>query len=126
MLVRLFWKVVGRDRGILITDSMSATGMPEGEYLLGGLRVQVKDGRCMHEGHLAGSVLTLDYALRNFLAYTKADLNDAARMVTTNPATLTGVDASHGSLAVGRAADFNVLGADGELLSAYLAGRRVS
>ena len=106
MLVRLFWKVVARDRGILITDGMSATGMPDGEYLLGDLRVQVKDGRCMHEGHLAGSVLTLDHAVRNFIAYTGADLPDAVRLVTRNPATLTGVQAAHGSLAVGAAASF--------------------
>ena len=126
MLVRLFWKAVGRDRGILITDGMSATGMPDGEYLLGGLRVQVKDGRCMHEGHLAGSVLTLDRALKNFIDFTRAGLPDAARLVTVNPASLTGVDSAYGTLAVGRAADFNVLAPSGTLQAAYLAGRVVS
>jgi N-acetylglucosamine-6-phosphate deacetylase len=126
MLVRLFWKAVGRERGILITDGMSATGMPDGEYLLGGLRVQVKDGRCMHDGHLAGSVLTLDHGVRNFIAFAKADVSDATRLVTKNPASLTGVEAGYGSLAPGRAADFNVITAAGELQAVYLGGEVIS
>jgi N-acetylglucosamine-6-phosphate deacetylase len=125
MVVRLFWKAVGRDRGILITDGISATGMPDGEYMLGGFRVQVKDGRCLHDGHLAGSVLTLDRAVRNFFDYTAAALQDVLGLVTKNPATLTGVAGDHGHLAVGRAADLNVVTSAGELCATYLRGRRV-
>ena len=124
-VVRLFWKAVGKDRGILITDGMSATGMPDGEYLLGGLRVQVKNGRCMHEGRLAGSVLTLDHALSNFIAFTGAGLRDALRMVTKNPATLTGVEAAYGELKVGDIASLNIVAANGALQAAYAAGELV-
>jgi N-acetylglucosamine-6-phosphate deacetylase len=101
-LVRLFWKAKGRERAILITDGISATGMPEGDYLLGGLTVTVKDGRCMHGGTLAGSVLTLDRAVRNFREFTTASLADTVALVTKNPAALTGVDHAHGVIAAGR------------------------
>ena len=45
---------------MLITDATAATGMPDGRYRLGSLEVEVKDGRCMSGGKLAGSVLTMD------------------------------------------------------------------
>ena len=124
-LVRLFWKAKGGNRAILITDGMSATGMPDGEYMLGGFPVEVRAGRCLHQGHLAGSVLTLDQAIRNFIAYTGADLEDTIRLVTANPATLTGVDTNHGALSIGDAASFNVLAPDGRLVATYLNGARV-
>ncbi len=123
-LVRLFWKAKGRDRAILVTDGMSATGMPEGEYLLGGLNVTVKDGRCTHNGVLAGSVLTLDRAVRNFRAFTSASIGDTLRLVTANPATLTGFAAEQGAVAVGRPANITVLTNAGEVAAIYLRGRK--
>jgi N-acetylglucosamine-6-phosphate deacetylase len=64
-LVRLWFKAKGPERAILITDSLEATGMPDGRYKLGQTIVDVKDGRCTTErGVLAGSVLTLDQAVR--------------------------------------------------------------
>ena len=125
-LVRLFWKAKGRDRAILVTDGMSATGMPEGEYLLAGMKVTVKDGRCTHDGVLAGSVLTLDRAVRNFRAFTAASLGDTLRLVTTNPARMTGFSAEHGAVAVGRPANITVLTASGEVAAIYLRGRKAS
>ena len=123
-LVRLFWKAKGRDRAILVTDGMSATGMPEGEYLLGGMNVTVKDGRCMHDGVLAGSVLTLDRAVRNFRVFTSASLGDTLRLVTANPAALTGFAVDDGTLAVGRPANITVLTNSGEVAAIYLRGRK--
>ena len=55
-IVRLWWRAKGEERAILVTDAMSATGMPEGEYQLGGFPVQVANGRAMVNGVLAGSV----------------------------------------------------------------------
>ena len=121
-LVRLFWKAKGRNRAVLVTDGMSATGMPEGEYLLGGLSVTVKDGRCTHNGVLAGSVLTLDQAVRNFRAFTSASLEDTLRLVTANPAALTGFAAEQGAIATGRPAHITVLTASGEVAAIYLRG----
>lgn len=128
-IVRLFWRAKGptpaQSRAILITDGMSAAGMPDGEYMLGSFAVQVKEGRCMHDGHLAGSVLTLDQGVRNFLQFTGASLPDAVRLATLNPTRLTGVDAAHGVLAEGRAANLNVVTADGQLAAVYLHGERI-
>ena len=124
-LVRLFWKAKGVDRAILITDGMSAAGMPDGEYLLGGLKVQVSQGRCTHEGRLAGSVLTLDRAVSNFVEFTHAHLEQALQLVTKNPAAMIGVEAGYGLLAVGKPANFNVVAPGGHLLATYLQGERI-
>ncbi len=76
-MVKLWWRAKGEQRAILVTDAMSATGMPDGEYQLGGFAVQVANGRAMARGVLAGSVLTLDRALSNFLEFTGAPLEKA-------------------------------------------------
>src|SRR5579862_8741070 len=88
-MAKLFWRAKGAERGILITDAMSATGMPDGEYMLGNFPVQVANGRAMIHGVLAGSVLTLDRALSNFVEFAGAPLNDALRLLTANPAAMT-------------------------------------
>ena len=73
-LVRLWWKAKGPERAILVTDAMSAAGMPDGEYHLGGFAVQVANGKATLGDVLAGSVLTLDRALANFIGFTGAPL----------------------------------------------------
>src|SRR6202042_235798 len=90
-IVRLWWRCKGPERAILVTDAMSAAGMPDGEYQLGGFAVQVANGKAMARGVLAGSVLTLDRALANFLAFTGAPLEQALRLLTANPAAMTGL-----------------------------------
>ena len=80
-MVRLWWRAKGPERAILVTDAMSATGMPDGEYQLGEITVQVANGRAMARGVLAGSVLTLDRALTNFVAFTGATVEEGAAAV---------------------------------------------
>ena len=63
-IVRVFLRAKG-NKAVLITDAISATGMPDGKYKLGGFEVEVSGDRAMHNGRLAGSVLTLDRAVRN-------------------------------------------------------------
>lgn len=93
------------ERVILVSDGTSATGMPDGEYLLGKLRVKVSGGVCRNsEGKLAGSTLTLDRALRNIVAL-GVPLASALRMVTANPARQIGLGARKGVLAPGADAD---------------------
>jgi N-acetylglucosamine-6-phosphate deacetylase len=121
-LVRLWWRAKGAERAILVTDAMSATGMPEGEYQLGGFPVQVANGRAMVNGTLAGSVLTLDKALANFLEFTGATLEDGLRLMTANPAAMTGFGDKAGSLEVGRAADFVAVDAKGNLIASVIGG----
>ena len=60
--------------------------MPDGEYRLGDFAVQVAGGQAMANGVLAGSVLTLDRALANFIVFTGAPLDHALRLLTANPA----------------------------------------
>lgn len=83
--VRLWFRMKGEERAILITDGMAATGMPDGEYLLGDMNVQVKDGVAMYAGVLAGSVLTMDRAVANVQAFTGCGLNTAVRLASRNP-----------------------------------------
>jgi N-acetylglucosamine-6-phosphate deacetylase len=121
-LVRLWWRAKGQERAILVTDAMSATGMPEGEYQLGGFPVQVAGGKAMVNGVLAGSVLTLDRALENFLKFTGATVEQGLRLMTVNPAGMTGFKDGTGTLAVGGRADFVAVDATGKLVGAVVGG----
>lgn len=97
------------ERVILVSDGMSATGMPDGKYQLGLFEVKVANGVARNaEGKLAGSTLTLDRALRNMVAL-GVPFPDALRMVTANPARQIGLGARKGILAAGADADLVVL-----------------
>jgi N-acetylglucosamine-6-phosphate deacetylase len=125
-MVRLFFKAKGAKKSILITDGMAATGMPDGRYKLGDLNVEVSHGRCTSAGSpgvLAGSVLAMDQAVRNFSAFTGASLAVSAQLAAENPATLMGLDQHWGRLEEGREANFVVLSAAGETLQSFRAGR---
>src|ERR1700735_1636839 len=63
-VVKLFLRAKGRELAVLITDAISATGMPDGRYQLGPIEVDVKDGKCTSGGSLAGRVLTMGRAVR--------------------------------------------------------------
>lgn len=120
--VRLYYRAKGPERAILITDGMSATGMPNGRYKLGSFDVDVADGRAMSDGVLAGSVLTMDRAVENFFRITGAPLATVALLATRNPAALTGLD-RHGRIAAGCRADLMALSPEGKLLATFIAGR---
>lgn len=120
-LVRLWWRAKGPERAILITDAMSATGMPDGEYTLGDFSVKVADGRAMIGDALAGSVLTLDKALANFVAFTGAPIEQGLRLMTANPAAMTGFS-DRGSLVVGGPADLVAVDPQGNLLASVIGG----
>jgi len=101
---------------------MSAAGMPDGEYQLGGFAVEVAHGRAMARGVLAGSVLTLDRALANFMEFTGAPLEEALRLVTANPALMTGVGDQAAALAVGQPASFVAVDRAGRLVGSVVNG----
>jgi N-acetylglucosamine-6-phosphate deacetylase len=90
-MVRLWLQMKGEDRAILVTDGMSATGMPDGRYMLGELEVQVKDGVCLLGDTLAGSVLTMDAAVANVLQFAGVSLASATRLAARNPAAMLGM-----------------------------------
>jgi N-acetylglucosamine-6-phosphate deacetylase len=122
LMVRLFSKAKAKDRIILVTDGMSATGMPDGTYMLGGMKVEVSDGRCTSNGTLAGSVLTLDRGVQNLMGFTGASLNTAAAAASHNPSQLMGISDSWGSLEVDRTANITVLSSTAEVIQTFLAG----
>ncbi len=121
-MVKLWWKAKGAERAILVTDAMSATGMPDGTYQLGGFAVEVAHGRAMARGVLAGSVLTLDRALANFMEFTGAPLVQALRLLTVNPASMTGLGELAGSLAAGQPASFAAADRMGRLVGSVVNG----
>jgi len=123
LMVRLFLKAKDRDRVILVTDGMSATGMPDGTYMLGDMKVEVHDGRCTSDGTLAGSVLTLDRGVQNLIDFTGASLSMAVAAASHNPSRLMGIDESWGSLEEGRAANITALSPSAEVMQTFLAGR---
>jgi N-acetylglucosamine-6-phosphate deacetylase len=107
--MRLLVQAKGAAGVILISDGISATGMPDGEYMLGGFEITVSGGVCRNsEGKLAGSTLTLDRALRNIVGL-GASLSDALRMLTLNPATLLGIEHKKGILHANADADIVLL-----------------
>jgi N-acetylglucosamine-6-phosphate deacetylase len=107
--MRILLQAKGAAGVILISDGISATGMPDGKYTLGTFEVTVAGGVCRNaEGKLAGSTLTLDRALRNIVNL-GIPLPDALRMLTLNPATLLGIEFKKGSLRTGADADILLL-----------------
>jgi len=113
-VVQLFLQAKGIEHAVLITDAISATGMPDGRYHLGPIQVEVKDGKCTSEGRLAGSVLTMDRAVSNVTKFTPWALPAAIRAATLNPARVAHL-AGHGQLVAGAKANFVVLSPSGEV-----------
>jgi N-acetylglucosamine-6-phosphate deacetylase len=124
-VVQIFLQAKGRENSVLITDAISATGMPDGRYQLGPIEVDVKDGKCTSNGSLAGSVLTMDRAVRNIRQFSHWSLKDAVRAASLNAARATGTINDQGILAPGAKADFVVLNAKGEVLKTIISGRDV-
>ena len=121
IMVQLFLLAKGVEGSVLITDATSATGMPDGKYQLGFIEVEVKDGKCTLEGRLAGSVLTMDRAIRNVVNFAGWDLQQAVQVATVNPAKVAGAE-NKGILRPGADADFVVLSANGEVRATVAKG----
>ena len=109
-IINFLVRAKGLDRCILVTDAISAAGMPEGEYTLGGQYVMVS-GRAprLIDGRLAGSVLTMIRGVRNVAEKVGLGMPVALKMAAENPATLLGISDRKGSLASGKDADVCVI-----------------
>ncbi|SIR43300.1 N-acetylglucosamine-6-phosphate deacetylase [Halanaerobium kushneri] len=116
----------GVDRVILVSDGMEATGLAEGEYELGGQKVIVKDGAArLESGVLAGSVLTLDQAVRNLLEITDLSIPEIFRMVTLNPARKLDLAHKLGRLKAGYQADIVLFDQDFKVEKTFVSGKRI-
>jgi N-acetylglucosamine-6-phosphate deacetylase len=119
-VVDLLFRAKGIENLVLITDAISATGMPDGRYQLGTLEVELKDGRCTRDGNLAGSALTMDRAVRNVMKFARLDLQQAVRAASMNPAKVVGIE--KGTIESGADADFVVLTPTGEVRATVVRG----
>jgi N-acetylglucosamine-6-phosphate deacetylase len=123
--MKVLLQAKGPEHMILISDGISATGMPDGKYMLGQLEVTVSGGICRNsEGKLAGSTLTLDRALRNIHGL-GIPVADAVRMLTLNPAALLGIEFKKGALRVGADADIVLLDEGLHLTNVWVRGAAV-
>ena len=111
--INLLLKCKQSSRILLITDSISASGMPDGQYRIGDCEVMLSGGVCRsREGRLAGSTLTQDQALRNLLRWSGLPMEEIVYMLTKNPAESTGLADCKGSLGPGQDADMVLLKMD--------------
>ena len=107
---KLVYRMKGRDGIILITDSLRACLLPDGESELGGQKVFVKNGEArLEDGTLAGSIAAMNQVVLNFLVNSGAPLPEAVGMATVNPAKDLGVYDRIGSLEKGKLADIAIL-----------------
>lgn len=124
--VRIWWRAKGPERAVLITDALSATGMGDGTFQLGTFDIEVHGNRCEHKGTLAGSVLTLDGAVRNLMSFAGAELAQSIRAATVNPARVAGVSGRKGALVEGADADMVVLTPRGDVVRSIVRGQGLS
>jgi N-acetylglucosamine-6-phosphate deacetylase len=104
-IVKLASRLKNRDKVVLITDSMAATGCPDGVYSIAGQRVTVNGGRALtDDGAIAGSTLSLYNGMLNYMNFSGAELADAVDAATINPARMVGLDSIVGSIEVGKRA----------------------
>lgn len=124
-VVGLAFRMLGPDRVYLVTDATAATSAEPGEYALAS-RTIYRDTNVtrLASGALAGSLLTMDEAFQNILAFTGCTLAEAVRMVSTTPARLIGEGRRKGRLAPGYDADVTILAPDLAVEAVWRGGKR--
>jgi N-acetylglucosamine-6-phosphate deacetylase len=111
--LRIASLVKGPGKVTLVSDSIPPTGLPDGEYAFGGLKITVAGGKSLLEsGRLAGSTITLSDAVRNMVRLAGVSLPEAVEMASTTPARIAGASGRKGRLAPGMDADITVLDGD--------------
>ncbi|WP_099467462.1 N-acetylglucosamine-6-phosphate deacetylase [Konateibacter massiliensis] len=121
-VIRATFKMFGRDRIVLISDSMRATGLENGEYTLGDLAVTVKDNKAtLHDGTIAGSATNLMDCMKKAVSF-GIPLEDAVTCATINPAKQTKIYDKVGSITTGKYANLVLLDKDLNVVSVILRG----
>ncbi len=122
-MVRLAYRAKGAAGLALVTDAMAAMGMPPGRYTLGDAEVIVDEtGARLADGRLAGSILTMDQAVRNVMAFAGCSLAEAVTMASTTPARVLGLS-QKGRIAPGCDADLVVLDETLRVTHTFVAGK---
>lgn len=123
-IVRLAIRAKGTERVALISDAFSATGLPEGTHTLGPHQVTVKGALCtLENGTIAGSILTMNLAVRNAIEFAGVSLVEAVRMASLIPAQVAGCAHRKGSLEPGKDADVTLLTRDFRCEATWVRGR---
>ncbi len=118
--------IKGRDGIALVSDMMGAAGMPPGIYSLNDIPVTVDETSArLNDGRLAGSILTMDAAVRNMAAWSGVSIADALTMASTIPARLLG-RSDLGRIEAGALADLVLLDPDLSVVATWIAGEQVS
>ncbi len=126
IVLKILTKIKEGEKIVLITDSMRAAGLKEGTYDLGGQEVIVTKGQArLKDGTLAGSVLTMDKAVKNMASKVGVPLPKAIQMASFNPARSIGIDDKKGSLEPGKDADIVILNKNLETELTIVAGKIV-
>ena len=125
--VRATFEMMGADRMIFISDSMRATGMPDGQYTLGGLDVKVvgRLATLVSDGALAGSATNLMDCMRTAVKKMGIPLETAVACATINPARSLGVEDRYGSIESGKKADIVLLDSELELKAVIKDGVKI-
>jgi N-acetylglucosamine-6-phosphate deacetylase len=122
-LFKLLFKIKGEDKLVLVTDAIRASCMKDGNYDLGGQGVQVREGKArLANGSLAGSLLTLNVALKNFIEATDVPIHQAIKLVSLNPARVIGIDDKKGSIEIGKDADIILFDENINVKMVFIAG----
>lgn len=126
-VVRATFQMMGVDRMILISDSMRATGMPDGQYTLGGLDVKVvgRLATLVSDGAIAGSATNLMDCMRTVVKKMGIPLETAVACATINPAKSLGVEEEYGSIEKGKKADIVLLDSNLELTAVIKDGVKI-
>lgn len=125
-VIELIWAIKGGKRLNLVTDAMAALGMPPGCYHLGDQTVIVTENEArLVDGTLAGSIVSMDAALRNLITFTGCSLAEALPTVTTIPASLLGLSDQRGQIAAGLLADVILLTPDLQVVTTIVEGQVV-
>ncbi len=129
--VRLWWKAKGPHRSILITDALSATGMGDGEYVVGETEILVRRERALVSSDLrrgketlAGSILTLEHAVVTLRAITGASLAEATSAASHNPAAMLGLSGQT-RIEPGKIANLARWDENGNLLATFIRGEEI-
>ncbi|MBC8591338.1 N-acetylglucosamine-6-phosphate deacetylase [Wansuia hejianensis] len=121
--VKIALRSKGYDKIVLVSDAMMAAGLKDGEYVLGGQRVNVYDGKPrLESGSIAGSTLDLQRAVYNMVNYLQVPINEAVKMASLNPAKAINMDKELGSIEIGKIADFIIFNEDIEIQRVFLGG----
>ncbi len=123
VLYDIIYKLKG-DKLIFITDSIRPAGMPDGEYIQGGLHVTKKGAECrLDDGTIAGSMLDLNIGIKNVKENSNIPLYDIINAVSLNPARMLGVDSKIGSLEKGKQADIVIADEDFNIIKVFKNGK---